>query len=380
MGVNRHKPPFTPLVNSLPHARGGLLSLVALLGVAHAATLYVGAGEAYTTIQSAIDASWNGDTVIVRDGIYSGDGNQSISFRRRAIHLRSENGPSGCVIQQTVQTVEYGFKMDRGEGEGSIIQGFTITGFKVAVLCAQSSPTIRDNVITDNGGGSGWAISCTNSSAIILNNRITGNRAGGVTANGGAPQIIGNTISGNTTQSAGKGIYCSRAGGLILDNQIDLNSGTSGYGGGIYASNSPSLLIASNTICANTALAGGGVSCLGDYGETLLVLNNVIADNTATYVGGGIYSERCSPVITNNTIAGNSVSGSGDMLGGGALAATGYSWPSITSTILWGNTVSAPSRSSSPASSSATWRMSFRYASMNVSPVHKTCGPSALRP
>jgi len=31
--------------------------------------------------------------------------------------------------------------------------------------------------------------------------------------------------------------------------------------------------------------------------------------------------------------------------------------------------ISAPSRSSSPASSSATWRMSFRYASMNVSPV-----------
>ncbi|HUW31414.1 MAG TPA: hypothetical protein VM223_07350, partial [Planctomycetota bacterium] len=39
---------------------------------AHAATRYVGPGETFTTIQSAIDASLNGDMIIVRDGTYTG--------------------------------------------------------------------------------------------------------------------------------------------------------------------------------------------------------------------------------------------------------------------------------------------------------------------
>ena len=45
-----------------------VISVAASLGGAHAATRYVGAGEAFTTIQSAMGASCNGDTVIVLVG------------------------------------------------------------------------------------------------------------------------------------------------------------------------------------------------------------------------------------------------------------------------------------------------------------------------
>src|SRR5574343_676669 len=40
-----------------------------------AATLYMGAGETYTNLQSAVAAMSGGDTLIIRDGTYSGSTN-----------------------------------------------------------------------------------------------------------------------------------------------------------------------------------------------------------------------------------------------------------------------------------------------------------------
>ncbi len=57
-----------------------IASLVALAlflsasGSASAATLYVGPDETYSEIQPALNAASNGDTIIVRDGTYTGAG------------------------------------------------------------------------------------------------------------------------------------------------------------------------------------------------------------------------------------------------------------------------------------------------------------------
>ena len=52
----------------------------------------------FSTIQAALDAAAAGDTIIVRDGIYTGTGNRDIDFGGKAVHLRSENGPQNCII------------------------------------------------------------------------------------------------------------------------------------------------------------------------------------------------------------------------------------------------------------------------------------------
>ena len=50
------------------------------------------------TIQAGINGAVDGDTVLVADGIYTGNGNRDIEFEGKAILLMSENGPENCVI------------------------------------------------------------------------------------------------------------------------------------------------------------------------------------------------------------------------------------------------------------------------------------------
>jgi len=63
---------------------------------AWAADIYV--PGSYTTIQAAINAANNGDTVWVADGIYTGPGNKNLTWSGKHITVKSENGPSNCII------------------------------------------------------------------------------------------------------------------------------------------------------------------------------------------------------------------------------------------------------------------------------------------
>jgi len=62
----------------------------------NAATIHVPADQ--PTIQAGIDATVNGDTVLVADGTYTGDGNRDIDFGGKSIVLKSENGSVLTVI------------------------------------------------------------------------------------------------------------------------------------------------------------------------------------------------------------------------------------------------------------------------------------------
>ena len=77
----------------------------------------------YPTIQSAIDAAVDGDTVIVADGIYTGPGNRNIDFLGKAITVR-ENGPENCIIDCKIWPR---LLLPNNEDADSVLDGFTIT-------------------------------------------------------------------------------------------------------------------------------------------------------------------------------------------------------------------------------------------------------------
>ena len=248
----------------------------------------------YYTIQDAIDAAFDGDTVLVTDGTYSGEGNRDIDFAGKAITLQSENGPDNCIIDCGGSETEphRGFYFHHYEDANSILDGLTIK-----------------NGYANTGGG----ILGEQVKPVITNCVITGNVAqyngGGISTCDGL--ITNCTISENSAGDSGGGL--SRCGGQISNCTIKDNSSLDYGGGGLYNCDSP---ITGCIITGNSAtsaldyhgLGGGLLNCDGTISDC------TISGNSGQYNGGGL--EWCSGLIINCTISDNSA-----QYGGGGLGA-----------------------------------------------------------
>ena len=325
--------------------------LVALIlpGSAVATTIYVdddnttgpwdgSAANPFQYIQHGINAAISGvDTVLVRNGTYTGALNKDLNFGGKAITVTSESGPYTCIID--CQDSGRGFLFNSGEGATSVVDGFTITDGAVddggGISCISSSPTITDCVITgnsasDNGGG----IYCVFSShATITNCTISGNEAtdlgGGVVClESSNPNFSGCTITGNSAGIMGGGFYWYNSSPTLTDCTVADNV-SDGAGGGI-VSYSSSATITNCRVRENSASSsGGGIRCFYD-GATI---TNCIVSSNSGWNGGGIECTGGSPAIANCTVSGNTATGSG-----GGIYSSSTSTPAITNCIVWGNT------------------------------------------
>ncbi|MBI5116956.1 hypothetical protein HZA56_10835 [Candidatus Poribacteria bacterium] len=177
----------------------------------------------YATIQAALDASTDGDTIIVRDGTYTGASNKNLDFRGKALTLQSENGPANCIINCELDG--RGFLFHSAEGSGSIVNGFTITNgftdYGGGIYPYYSSPTITNCVVSGNTAYVGGGILLAGSSATIRNCLITNNVAtygGGVYFSLSSAFLKNCTISGNSAY-AGGGVW-SFASSITATNAI----------------------------------------------------------------------------------------------------------------------------------------------------------------
>lgn len=126
---------------STPTYATGILLLISAVPCG-AATLRVPSDVA--TIQGAIDAAENGDTVLVAQGIYD----ELIDFHGKTLALVSERGALRTTIDgQGGGTV---ITMQSGEGPGTLVEGFTITGgatsFGAGMYLEGTAPTVRNNI------------------------------------------------------------------------------------------------------------------------------------------------------------------------------------------------------------------------------------------
>src|SRR5688572_11313853 len=119
--------------------------------VAEAAVIRVPAD--HSTIQSAINAAVNGDTIEVAPGTYT----ENLNFLGKAIRVTSEQGPQVTVIDGSGQQSSV-VVFASGEGPQSILNGFTVrngnatggSSFRGGGIRIQnSSPTITGNIVTN---------------------------------------------------------------------------------------------------------------------------------------------------------------------------------------------------------------------------------------
>jgi len=293
------------------------------------AMIYVPAD--YSTIQEAIEHSWDGDIIQVSPGTYRGHGNRDISFRGRAITVRSASGPERTTIDCSGG---YGFYFGDREGPDSVLRGFTIKGGRKAgsvipeetddwsrssahpigagIFCEFSSPTIIDCVITDCAAELGGGIGVVGGQPAIMDCVIEFCQAGGLSdqsrgygagiglIRGADASIFNCTIDSNTAyfRSLGAGLYCHQSEAWLVDCDISHNSASAGVnGGGIYCGGTGAGMILEKCLISNNiAEAGGGVFTERfDYAR---LTNCTIAHNLA----GGIHSIDGDIVIRNSIV------------------------------------------------------------------------------
>ncbi|KPK43066.1 MAG: hypothetical protein AMJ65_06905 [Phycisphaerae bacterium SG8_4] len=246
----------------------------------------------FDNIPDAINASSPGDTIVVRAGTY----NRKISFNSMAVTLTSENPDDPNIVRATIIAVDadYSVSFDFGEGNDSVLTGFTITGR--GIHCYGTSPTITKNIITDcsNYGIYGE----NNAKPIISDNTISSNLLQGI-------YFCHGPITNNIITENQGGIAYSN--GAIIDNVISDNSETdSGQGGGLSFCRG---LIAGNVIANNYAVYKGGAcyECSGD------IVGNIIVGNSSNIAGGALCN--CRGRIVNNIITGNISDSGGGLFG-----------------------------------------------------------------
>ena len=248
------------------------------------------------TIQAAINAAANGDTVLVAPGVYF----ENINFNGKAVTVTSEGGANLTVIDGNGAGSVVTFTT--GEGTSARLNGFTLRNGRAnfdggGIRIASASPVISNNIIINNRSCSGgMGISIQSASPLIQRNVITGNvqsgcsggpGGGGILVLGdGNAQILENVIAGNS----GSGISLFGAGNpLIKGNTISGN--IAGQGGGMWMVNGSDASIIQNLIIGNSADEGGGIYWLVPSGARgPLVVNNTIADNDSGR-GSGVFAD-----------------------------------------------------------------------------------------
>jgi predicted outer membrane repeat protein len=288
----------------------------------------------FATIQQGISISVESDTILVQPGTYF----ENINYLGKNIVVGSlfyTTQDSSYISQTTIDgsnngtVVELEYSLDNN----AVLCGFTIThGSESGICCNNSSPEIRNNIITENTGTNGGGLSIINSSnPNLIDLEISFNSAsengGGIYLNSLDCSLQNIQIYENFAEGNGGGIYCEGTDPYYVDVFVSSNS-ADGNGGGVYYHSSNPLveriIISSNT----TINDGGGIYF---YNSEQALIRTVVADNIAGEKGGGIFAYNSNVNFLNATITDNSAS-----FGGGIYSNSSNAF--LTSSIFWNNT------------------------------------------
>ena len=287
-----------------------LLVLIVLTLQAGTITVDLNGGGDYLTIQEGINASSDGDTVLVASGVYY----ENIDFLGKGIVVTSIDGPENSIINGQNWMIDAVVCMASTENDSTAISGFSIQSgvYGIYLISVAGAPLITDNIITNNES----AITSVNinysMSPRIVNNKIIGN-SGGYTINSywSNPLISNNLISNNMTpftiieffymfdekvssfRKRGKSRVSKNAyliNNVIIDNEYNdaISVVATGFGRQVYCANNLiirnggdgiSLNCNGGIFCSNNTIVENGGSGIQYSGSDLFIKNNLVCNN-----------------------------------------------------------------------------------------------------
>lgn len=280
-------------------------SLLLLAGApGEAATLKV--PSQFATLQAALDAAGNGDTVLVAAGTYTGSGNRDLDPHGKAITVISEQGAAATIldVQGSVATPHRGFVLTAG-GSFLIIDGFTI----------------RNGHQANGGGILIQGLVTAKLKNLVVEQCVAVGVGGGIhVLQGAGPTIDQCTFRFNqATEGAGvridKDCFVLMTGCSISDNAATVK------GGGLFVSGffaNPGTTFVSLVDCdidRNTAQSfSGGIELFSDVSATFdgcRIRDNVCAGAFPEWGGGLLVEFRSSATLTACEISGNGAGAGG---------------------------------------------------------------------
>lgn len=278
----------------------------------------------FQTISAGIAAAFHGDTVLLRDGVYSGPANRNLNPDGREIVIRSEGGAANCIID--LQGAGRGFRFDSGEGPNCRLQGLTIRNGDAAmapsdssqgggIFVSDASPTIVDCVIQACRGRLGGGIyaydtflqvrGCAIVDCVAPKVDIYNGSGGGAyvewTAGGSQPAAFIDTVISGCSANEGGGLHfgsnpAASKWAMILSHCSFIDNSADGLGGGVWAAyfggvGAPLLLMENCLVAGNTAPKGAGLGLYATFTTSALgwrISNCTFANNSASVEGGAI--------------------------------------------------------------------------------------------
>jgi len=235
------------------------------------------------------------------------NGNDNLLTLREAIEAANTNLPLGANIPAGSPTetdiITFNQSALEAEANGTPLT-ITLNGTQLSILDHLNIQGLGPDILT---------IDANQQSRIFANGRDIQTQLSGLTITGGALfggagisnngilTIINSTITGNTTNLSGGGIY-NAVGTLTLIN---------------------------STVSDNSGFRGGGIWTRG----TLNLINSSLHGNSSDASGGAIYNNKGDITLTNSTIAGNSATGENEG-GGGIYSTSSLTTLTITNSIV----------------------------------------------
>jgi hypothetical protein len=308
----------------------------------------------YSTIQAAINASADGDNIVVAPGVYR----EAIVLNGKAVTLRSSAGPALTTIDAATLTANSVIRCVNGEGPDTVIDGFTVTGGSGTLennrrkgggmLNKNASPTVVNCVFRANeirayefeieGSGAGMynenahptVRACTfvenellgcngwlnggagmyndNSSPMVAECRFennAGNNGGGMmNINGANPTVVNCHFEGNTVTYSGGGMNLTNGASATVTNCV-FTANESWHGAALY-SYSSDMQLSSCTIYANVAERAGGAAYVFYPTADTRLANSVLWNNVGALepANAEIGHTGAAPTVRSSVVKG----------------------------------------------------------------------------